>query len=69
MADSAYKRPQTMKCGFEWGKYVYGEYYDCVICHECQVLSCRTTNREGCREYRNDQRICADCPTRTMSHI
>lgn len=64
VADSAYKRPQTMKGGHEWWKYVYDEYYDCVICPEYQVLSCRTTSREGYREYRSDPRICADCPTR-----
>ena len=29
---SAYKRPMTRKGGHEWWKYVYDEYYDCVIC-------------------------------------
>ena len=28
----------TMKGGHEWWKYVYDEYYDCVICPEYQVL-------------------------------
>ena len=28
---TAYKRPQTMKNGHEWWKYVYDEFYDCVI--------------------------------------
>ena len=31
---TAYKRPQTMKGGHEWWKYVYDEHYDCVICPE-----------------------------------
>ena len=31
---TAYKRPQTMKNGHEWRKYVYDEFYDCVICPE-----------------------------------
>lgn len=29
---TAYKRPQTMKGGHEWWRYVYDEFYDCVIC-------------------------------------
>ena len=63
---TAYKRPQTMKGGHEWWKYVYDEYYDCVLCPEHQVLSYRTTNREGYREYRSDPRICVNCPTRHL---
>ena len=63
---TAYKRPQTMKGGHEWWKYVYDEHYDCVICPEYQVLSYRTTNRDGYREYRSDPRICASCPTRRL---
>lgn len=63
---TAYKRPQTMKGGHEWWKYVYDEYYDCVICPEYQVLTYRTTNRDGYREYRSDPKICADCPTRHL---
>ena len=35
---TAYKRPQTMKGGHEWWKYVYDEFYDCVICPEYQIL-------------------------------
>ena len=60
---TAYKRPQTMKGGHEWWKYVYDEHYDCIICPEYQILTCRTTTRDGCREYRSDPRICANCPT------
>lgn len=60
---TAYKRPQTMKGGHEWWKYVYDEYYDCVICPEYQTLPYRTTNRDGYREYRSDPKICANCPT------
>ena len=61
---TAYKRPQTMKGGHEWWKYVYDEYYDCVICPEYQPLAYCTTNRDGYREYKSDPKICADCPTR-----
>ena len=31
---TAYKRPQAMKDGHEWYKYVYDEYYDCIVCPE-----------------------------------
>ena len=60
---TAYKRPQTMRGGREWWKYVYDEYYDCVICPEYQTLTYRTTNRDGYREYRSDPNICVNCPT------
>lgn len=63
---TAYKRPQTMKGGHEWWKYVYDEYYDCVICPEYQPLQYSITNREGYREYKSDPKICANCPTRAL---
>ena len=63
---TAYKRPQTMKGGHEWWKYVYDEYYDCIICPEYQVLNYNTTNRDGYREYKSDPKICANCPTRHL---
>ena len=63
---TAYKRPQTLKGGHEWWKYVYDEHYDCVLCPEYQVLAYRTTNRDGYREYRSDPKICAGCPTRHL---
>ena len=63
---TAYKRPQTRKGGHEWWKYVYDEYYDCVICPEYQLLTYRTTNRDGYREYKSDPKVCASCPTRHL---
>ncbi len=62
---TAYKRPQTMKGGHEWWKYVYDEYYDCVLCPEYQPLTYSTTNRDGYREYKSDPNICAGCPDPT----
>ena len=53
-----------MKGGHEWWKYVYDEYYDCIICPEYQILHYSTTNRDGYREYKSDPKICANCPTR-----
>ena len=44
---SAYKRPQIMKGGHEWYKYVYDEYYDIIICPE----------------YKSRSYICRNCPT------
>ena len=63
---TAYKRPQTMKGGHEWWKYVYDEFYDCVICPEYQPLKYSTTNRDGYREYKSDPKKCANCPTREL---
>jgi len=61
-----YKRPMTKRGNHEWWKYVYDEHYDCVICPEYQVLSYSTTNKDGCREYKSDPKICANCPTRHL---
>ena len=63
---TAYKRPMTMKGGHEWYKYVYDEYYDCILCPEYQPLQYSTTNRDGYREYKSDPKICANCPTRHL---
>lgn len=63
---TAYKRPQTMKGGHEWWKYVYDEHFDCIICPEYQVLNYSTTNRDGYREYKSNPQICANCPTRHL---
>lgn len=63
---TAYKRPNTKKGGHEWWKYVYDEYYDCVICPEYQILNYSTTNRDGYKEYKSDPAICAGCPTREL---
>ena len=63
---TAYKRPQTKKDGHEWWKYVYDEYYDCVICPEYHVLSYSTTNRDGYREYKSNPCVCQNCPSRHL---
>ncbi len=63
---TAYKRPQTLKDGHPWWKYVYDEHYDCVLCPEYQALTYRTTNRDGYREYKSDPKICVNCPTRHL---
>ena len=57
-----YKRPMTKKGFFRKHEYAYDEYYDCYICPNDQVLTYRTTNREGYREYKSDPKICESCP-------
>lgn len=44
----------------------YKAHYNCIICPKYQVLSYRTTSRDGYREYKSDSRICAGCPTRHL---
>jgi transposase len=61
---TAYKRPMTKEGNHEWWKYVYDDYYDCIICPEYKVLHYATTNREGYREYKSRSYICEKCPTR-----
>lgn len=58
-----YKRPMTKKGNLEGWKYVYDEYYDCVICPEYGILKYSTTNREGYREYKSDPKVCRNCPS------
>lgn len=69
-----YKRPMTKEGFFKKHEYVYDEYYDCYICPGDQVLSYRTTNREGYREYHSCGTVCAACPylaqcTQSRNHV
>lgn len=57
-----YKRPYTKKGFFRKYEYVYDEYYDCYICPNNQILKYTTTNRDGYREYKSDNKICSTCP-------
>lgn len=71
---SAYTRPQTKVGFFPKYEYVYDEFHDCYICPNNQVLSYRTTNRNGYREYRSNPEICAGCPhlkqcTESKTHL
>ncbi len=59
---SAYSRPKTQKGCFTKDAYVYDEYYDCYLCPADEVLTYRTTNRDGYREYKSDPSKCAHCP-------
>ena len=57
-----YKRPMNKKEFFKPYEYVYDEYYDCVVCPNNHPLKYSTTNRNGYREFKSDQKICANCP-------
>jgi len=63
---TVYKRPQTMKGGYEWWEYVYDKYYDCIICPEYQILKYNITNRDGYREDKSDLKIFVSCPIREI---
>lgn len=54
----------TKKGNLPWYEYVYDEYYDCVICPQCKVLSYATTSREGYRKYKSKSYLCESCPVR-----
>lgn len=57
-----YKRPQTQKGYFRSYEYVYDEYYDCYLCPNDKILTYRTTNKEGYREYKSNPNDCKGCP-------
>lgn len=56
-----YKRPMTKDGFFKKYEYVYDEYYDCYVCPNNEVLKYSTTNREGYKEYKSNQKICKKC--------
>lgn len=69
-----YKRPMTKEGFFKKYEYVYDEYYDCYICPNNKVLTYRTTNRDGYREYKSCGAACSECPylsqcTESRDHI
>ena len=69
-----YKRPMTKDGFFKKYEYVYDEYYDCYICPADKVLTYRTTNRDGYREYKSCGTSCAQCPylsqcTESRDHV
>jgi len=69
-----YKRPMTKEGFFRKYEYVYDEYYDSYICPNDQLLTYRTTNRDGYREYKSCGETCASCPylsqcTQSKDHV
>lgn len=58
-----YKRPMSKDGFYRKYEYVYDEAYDCYICPENKILSYRTTNRDGYKEYQSCGSLCANCPS------
>ena len=55
------ERPMSKKGFFYKSEYVYDEYLDSYICPNNQLLTYRTTNRDGYREYKSCGNICKSC--------
>jgi IS5 family transposase len=57
-----YRRPTHRDGYLRKRDFVYEAERDGYFCPNGQLLTYRTTNREGYREYRSDPRLCRDCP-------
>ena len=57
-----YKAPMTKEGFFKKYEYVYDEYYDCYLCPKDKILTYKTTNRNGYREYKSCGETCGSCP-------
>jgi transposase len=57
-----YTRPKTKDGFFKKYDYVYDEHFNSYICPEGQVLSYKTTTREGYKQYASNPEICCKCP-------
>lgn len=57
-----YRRPTHIKGRLYKREYVYDHKLDGYHCPNGQLLTYRTTNREGYREYRSDPKTCQHCP-------
>jgi transposase len=59
-----YRTPTHRDGYFYKREYRYDEKLDVYICPNGQLLSYRTTNREGYRQYHSDPEQCRNCPAR-----
>ena len=59
-----YRTPTHRDGYFYKREYRYDETLDVYICPNGQLLSYRTTNREGYRQYHSDPNQCRNCPVR-----
>jgi len=59
-----YRTPTHRHGYFYKREYRYNEELDVYICPNGQLLSYRTTNREGYRQYHSDAEQCRNCPVR-----
>jgi transposase len=60
----SYRRPNHIKGRFYKNEYVYDPQENVYCCPHGQLLTYRTTNRTGYREYCSDPGICGPCPGR-----
>ncbi len=58
----AHRRFSPVKGLFPKKKFVYIEEADHYVCPSNQILSYRTTDREGYSHYKSDPEVCKDCP-------
>jgi len=61
-----YRRPNHIQGRFYKRDYVYDPQENVYCCPHGQLLTYRTTNREGYRQYRSDPAICGPCPGRAQ---
>jgi transposase len=61
---TGYRRPTHREGYFHKRQYRYDPQIDVYICPNGQLLSYRTTNREGYRQYHSDPEQCSVCPVR-----
>ena len=59
-----YRTPTHRDGYFYKREYRYEEKLDVYICPNGQLLSYRTTNRQGYRQYHSDPEQCRNCPVR-----
>lgn len=59
-----YRTPTHREGYFYKREYRYDEKLDVYICPNGQLLTYRTTNREGYRQYHSDATQCRNCPLR-----
>jgi hypothetical protein len=61
---TGYRQPNHGEGLFAKRKFQYDTKLDVYICPNGQLLSYRTTNREGYRQYHSDAAQCRECPLR-----
>jgi len=63
-----YRTPTHRDRYFYKREYRYDEKFDVYICPNGQLLTYRTTNREGYRQYHSDPDNCRTCPVSAQMH-
>jgi transposase len=61
---TGYRQPNHGEGLFAKRKFQYDGQLDVYVCPNGQLLSYRTTNREGYRQYHSDAGKCRECPLR-----